>query len=110
MNNAKSILLFFLLCVFSFLQAQVQEYDLNSINTIKDAESYYTACMAVPFRDDVSKDDIYEMLKEQSNDAGLTMSGYITRLILEKDTEKRVREQIEKERIIESQMNSSEQK
>lgn len=63
MNNAKSILLFFLLCVFSFLQAQVQEYDLNNINTIKDAESYYNACMAVPFRDDVSKDDIYEMLK-----------------------------------------------
>lgn len=54
--------------------------------------------------------DIYDMLVEQSNDAGLTMSGYITRLILEKDTEKRVREQIEKERIIESQMNSSEQK
>ena len=36
------------------------------------------------------KPDILEMLKEQSDEAGLTMSGYIERLILEKDIEKAV--------------------
>lgn len=56
------------------------------------------------------KPDVRQMLENQADDAGLTMSAYLERLILEKDMEKRVREQIEKERIIESQMNSSEQK
>ena len=46
------------------------------------------------------KPDILEMLKEQSDEAGLTMSGYIERLILEKDIEKRL---LEKEHIAKSQ-------
>ena len=56
------------------------------------------------------KPDVLKMMEDQADADGLTRSGYLERLILEKDTEKRVREQIEKERIIESQMNSSEQK